>query len=86
MTCLGSNELENRGDIFSIIRVKESEDECDLLTFFWMDQDTRYFITLGSSTYEGRTMTRNTLKKIDDVSTNKDPIHVGICARQPKAT
>ena len=37
MTYLGAIELENRGDMFGLIRSKESEDECNMLAFAWMD-------------------------------------------------
>ena len=85
MVHLRNLELENRRDIFILIKVKESKDECDLLAFSRMVQDRRCFIAAGLSMDEGRNMTRKRLRKMEDVITWNDPTHVGIYARQKKA-
>ena len=39
MIYLFTVELKKVGDSFGLIRVKESEYECNLCAFMWMDQD-----------------------------------------------
>ena len=52
MAYLASTELKNRCDGFGVVKRKETDGECDLLAFVWMDQDCRYFIASGSSMAE----------------------------------
>ena len=53
MAYLSNAELENRGDMLYLVRVKQSEDECNVCVIAWMEQDRRHFIALGSSMAEG---------------------------------
>ena len=78
MTYLGTVELENWGDKFGLIRVKESEDKFNLCISVWIHQNRRQFIALASPMAEQRTMAGKRLRQTDDVSANDYPIYVGI--------
>ena len=88
MAHLAAHELENRGDRYGLVRRKsgEDEDECDLLSFVWMDQDRRYFIASASSLSPAEDMRRSRLRQVEDVDTNADPVVVDLAIPQPKAS
>ena len=56
----------------------EDEDECDLLSFVWMDQDRRYFIASALSLSPAEDMLRSRLRQVEDVETNVDPVTVDL--------
>ena len=88
MAHLAAQELENRGDRYGLVRRKSAEDkdECDLLSFVWMDQDRRYFIASASSLSPAEDMRRSRLRQVEDVETNADPVAVNLVIPQPKAS
>ena len=88
MAHLAVQELENRGGRYGLVRRKSAEDkdECDLLSFVWMDQDRRYFIASASSLSPAEDMRRSRLRQVEDVETNADPVAVNLVIPQPKAS
>ena len=86
MAHLAAHELENRGDHYGLIRLGEDEDECDMLSFVWMDQDCRYFIATASSLSPAEDMQRSRLRQVEAVETNADPVEVNLVIPQPKVT
>ena len=88
MAHLAAHELENRGDHYGLVRRKsgEGEDECDLLSFVWMDHGRRYFIASASSLSPAEDMRYSRLRQVEDVDTNADPVAVDLVIPQPKAS
>ena len=73
--------LYERGDRKGLVRKKSSPDDCDLLSFLWMDRDRRYFISSCSSLSEGIPYDRMRWRQVDD-SPNAESERVQLTVRQ----
>jgi hypothetical protein len=82
---LHNKVLRERGDTYGLVRRKNSNQDCDLLAFAWVDQGRRYFIATGSSMKAGPPMQRRRYRQVNQEDPNAAAELVHLTIAQPEA-
>ena len=76
-------DLQERGNVQGIMRVKRQPDVIDIIYFVWMDMEQRYFISTESSMDENVPYHHCRWRQAEKTE-NTDPEQAGLSVSQPK--
>ena len=85
MQHLSNVEMNNRGDVYALVRSNTCESQCSMCAFVWMDRERRYFVATGSSLNAGSPYVRQRWRQVNEEDPNADAEKVQLIVPQPQA-